>query len=218
MRNGMSISLDLDGTLTELAFVDGVWNEGLPRLLAEQRGIDFAEARDLCRNAYRVEGEESIRWYQLSYWLERFELSHVDEDSVISDFTSRITLFEDVIPALSLLKNAGFRLIMFSNAPRPFLDKEVHICSLHDYFDEMISLPDDWGMVKSHEDAYRRLESSLGSIRVHAGDHISFDYEVPKRAGIMAYHIWRGKGPRHEESLPDLGRLADRIIRDQDKP
>ena len=217
MRNGMSISLDLDGTLTDLAFVDGVWNEGLPKLLAEHQGIGFSEARDLCRNAYLMEGEASIRWYQLSYWLERFELSHVDADAVISDFTSRITLFQDVIPALSRFRQAGYRLILFSNAPRPFLDKEVHHCALQDYFDEMISLPDDWGMVKSHEDAYRRLELSLGSIFVHAGDHISFDYEVPKKAGIKAFHIWRGTGPRHEDSLPDLGRLADRIIRDQDK-
>jgi FMN phosphatase YigB (HAD superfamily) len=217
MGRRLSISLDLDGTLTDLAFVDGVWNEGLPRLLAEHRGIGFSEARELCRDAYLMEGETSIRWYQLSYWLERFELSHVDEDTVISDFTSRITLYEDVIPALSLLKQSGYDLVMFSNAPRPFLDREVQHCALHDYFDEMISLPDDWGMVKSHEDAYRRLESSRGSIFVHAGDHISFDYEVPKKAGIRAYHIWRGKGPRHEDSLPDLGHLADRIIRDQDK-
>jgi FMN phosphatase YigB (HAD superfamily) len=212
------ISFDLDGTLTDLAFVDGVWNEGLPRLLAEQQGIGFSEARDLCRDAYLSEGEASIRWYQLSYWLDRFELHHVDEDAVISDFTSRISLFDDVIPALSALKQSGYRLVLFSNAPRPFLDREVQHCSLQDFFDEMISLPDDWGMVKAHEDAYRRLESSFGSILVHAGDHISFDYEVPKRAGIRAFHIWRGNGPRHEESLTDLGRLVDRIMRDQAEP
>ncbi len=218
MGRRLGISLDLDGTLTDLAFVDGVWNEGLPRLLAERRGIGFDRARDLCREAYLSEGEASIRWYRLSYWLEHFDLNHVDEEAVISDFTSRITLFDDVIPALSALKKSGYRLVLFSNAPRPFLDREVGHCSLEGYFDGMISLPDDWGMVKSHEEAYRRLERSFGSISVHAGDHLSFDYEVPKRAGIRAFHIWRGKGPRHEDSLPDLGRLVDRIMRDQARP
>jgi HAD superfamily hydrolase (TIGR01549 family) len=218
MGRRLSVSLDLDGTLTDLAFVDGVWNEGLPKLLAAHRGMEYSDARSFCRDSYQVEGDTSIRWYQLSYWLAHFELHHVDENILISDFISRITLFEDVIPALSLLKRSGHRLVLFSNAPRPFLDREVQHCSLHDYFDEMISLPDDWGMVKSHEDAYRRLEASLGSRLIHAGDHRSFDYEIPRRAGINAYHIWRGKGPRHDDSLLDLGQLVDRIMCDQDKP
>jgi FMN phosphatase YigB (HAD superfamily) len=218
MGRELSVSLDLDGTLTDLAFVDGVWNEGLPRLLAEHRGIDFTQARRLCADAYRIEGEASIRWYQLSYWLERFDLPHIDEEEVISGFTSRISLFNDVLPAITLLKHLGYRLVLFSNAPRPFLDREVSHCSLGEYFDEMISLPDDWGMVKSQEEAYLRLKSSFCCDVVHAGDHISFDYEVPMRAGIRAYHIWRGAGARHGESLLDLGQFVDRITRDQDHP
>lgn len=87
MGRGLSISFDLDGTLTDPAFVDGVWNEGLPRILAEHQGIDYQEACRLCRDAYCTEGESSIRWYQLSYWLNHFDLHHVDEATVISGFT-----------------------------------------------------------------------------------------------------------------------------------
>jgi FMN phosphatase YigB (HAD superfamily) len=213
MGRGLSISFDLDGTLTDPAFVDGVWNEGLPRILAEHQGIDYQEACRLCRDAYCTEGESSIRWYQLSYWLNHFDLHHVDEDTVISGFTPRISLFDDVLPALTLLKRLGYRLVLFSNAPRPFLNREVDMCSLHDYFDEMISLPDDWGMVKSNEDVYRRLKSSLKSDVIHTGDHICFDYEVPRKAGVRAYHIWRGRGPRREDSLLDLGQFVDMIIK-----
>ncbi len=215
MGTGLSISFDLDGTLTDPAFVDGVWNEGLPRLLAEHRGMDYQEASKLCRDAYCMEGEASIRWYQLSYWLDRFELNHVDEDTLISGFISRISLFDDVLPALTLLKRLEYRLVLFSNAPRSFLDREVRSCSLQDYFDEMISLPDDWGMVKSHEDAYRRLQSAFGYDVIHAGDHIRFDYEVPRKTGITAYHIWRGNGPKCDDSLLDLGQFTGKIINGQ---
>ncbi|MEN6448343.1 MAG: HAD family hydrolase [Syntrophaceae bacterium] len=218
MGRGLSVSLDLDGTLTDLAFVDGVWNEGLPKLVAEHRGIDYAHARELCRDAYLQEGEASIRWYQLSYWLDRFDLQHVDEDAVITGFTSRISLFADVIPALTTLRQEGCRLVLFSNAPRPFLDQEVCHTSLDDYLDEMISLPDDWGMVKSGEEAYLRLLASLDGEVVHAGDHLSFDVEVPRRAGITAYHIWRGTGAKLDDSLTDLGQLVDRITRGQNHP
>jgi putative hydrolase of the HAD superfamily len=214
----LSISFDLDGTLTDPAFVDGVWNEGLPRLVADSRGIDLTEAAKLCVDAYRSEGEASILWYRLSHWLDHFGLHDVDEEDLIDGFTPRIRIFEDAIRAIEHFKAEGYPLVLFSNAPRVFLNKEVHYCSLKDSFDTIISLPDDWDMVKSQDEAFLRLKSHVPGEVIHVGDHIRFDCEVPRMAGLKAYHIWRGKGPRLNDSLESLDQFVDRIMCEQVQP
>lgn len=218
MGRGLSISFDLDGTLSDLAFVDGVWNEGLPRLVASSRKIAMEEAARLCMDAYRSEGEASILWYRLSHWLDHFGLSHVDEEDLIRDYTGRIRIYEDALRAVRRLKDLGYPLVLFSNAPRPFLDKEVHYGALERYFDAMVSLPDDWGMVKSQREAFERLKGHMGGEVVHVGDHILFDCEVPRASGMKAFHLWRGTGPRLGDSLESLDEFADRIVRGQIHP
>lgn len=218
MGRGLSVSFDLDGTLTDLAFVDGVWNEGLPELVAEELGIGFEEAVRICREAYTSEGEASINWYRLSHWLDRFGLENVDENGLISSFIPRIKAYDDGLRAIERLRRHGYPLVLFSNAPRAFLDREVEHCSLKDAFDMIVSLPDDWDMVKSQGDAFRRLEGIMGTDVVHVGDHVRFDCEVPREAGLQAFHLWRGAGKRLEDSLESLDEFADRIIRGQDTP
>lgn len=218
MGRGLSVSFDLDGTLTDLAFVDGVWNEGLPELVADELGIGIDEAVRLCMDAYRSEGDASIKWYQLSHWLDHFGLHRVDGEELISGFVPRIRAFDDGIRALRALRDLGYPLVLFSNAPRQFLDKEVLHCGMGPFFERVVSLPDDWGMVKSQEEAFLRLEGVMGTDVVHVGDHIRFDYEVPLRAGLRAYHLWRGRGPRMGHSLESLDRFVDRIVCGQVQP
>jgi FMN phosphatase YigB (HAD superfamily) len=213
MGRGVNISFDLDGTLSDLAFVDGVWLEGLPRLVAASRGIAQDEAARICLDAYRTEGEASINWYRLSHWLDHFGLGHVDEQGLIEEFIPRIRIFEDARRAVERLKGQGFGLVLFSNAPRAFLDREVRHGGLEGSFDTIISLPDDWGMVKSQQEAFLRLKSVLKGGLVHVGDHVRFDWEVPRQAGIEAFHLWRGKGPRLEDSLMSLDEFVDRMFR-----
>lgn len=218
MGRGLSISFDLDGTLTDLAFVDGVWNEGLPSLVAESRGIPLEEAKRLCMDSYHSEGEASILWYRLSHWLEHFGLDNIDEEELISGFLDRIRIFDDAQRAITHFTDLGYPLVLFSNAPRAFLDKEVAQCSLDESFDTIISLPDDWDMVKSQGEAYLRLKDLIDTDIIHVGDHVRFDCEVPRGAGLQAFHIWRGKGPRLEDSLDSLDQFVGRIIRDQSHP
>lgn len=160
-------------------------------------------------------GDASIKWYQLHHWLDHFGLGHVDGEDLISGFIPRIRAFDDGLRAVRSLRDLGYPLVLFSNAPRQFLDKEVEHCGLEAFFDRTISLPDDWGTVKSHADAFVRLSELMGTRVVHVGDHVRFDYEVPRSAGLLAYHLWRGRGPRLEDSLTSLDHFVDRIVRAQ---
>ncbi|MCD6570754.1 MAG: HAD family hydrolase [Deltaproteobacteria bacterium] len=212
MEKGLTVSFDLDGTLTKHTFVDGVWNEGIPYIVAKKRGISFEDARSLCMEAYKAEGESSIRWYQLGYWMNFFDIQDIDVNKLVLRFTDRICVFDDAIPVLERLKRDNCTLIIFSNATRPFLDKEVSVSKIAPYFDKIISLPDDWGMLKAQTQAFVRLRSIVDGEFIHAGDHIYYDYEVPRSVGIDAFHIWRGSGPKRNDSLTSLEAFTDRVL------
>ncbi len=212
MGRGLSISFDLDGTLTTNRFVDSVWLEGIPGLVARKRGIDPDRARRLCIEEYAKVGEDSILWYRLPHWLEHFDLKEVSPGELVSRYTSRIELFDDALPVLESLKAEGSALILFSNAARIFLDAEVSSCALEPFFDRIISVSDDWGMVKSDPAAYAGLKAAVAGPLVHVGDHERLDYEVPLSVGIDAYHICRNRErPAAGGCISDLREFADRI-------
>jgi 5'-nucleotidase len=204
----LTISFDLDGTLTTSTFVDSVWLEGLPRLLAQKQGISFDSARQMCVEAYAQVGDDSILWYRLSHWLGHFGLDGVEPESFIAGFGDRLELFDDVLPVLESLKSQGHDLLLFSNAARPFLNVEVAKGNLEPYFPVMISVSDDWDTVKSDPGSFQRLKDMAGPDLVHVGDHRKFDYETPRSVGITSYHICRNGCPPSQDSLTSLHQLT----------
>lgn len=208
----LTVSFDLDGTLTKPSFAESVWKEGLPSRLAEYRGIPSDKAVELCSDAYASVGDSAIEWYRIAHWVEFFGIPDCDTGALIDEYTDRISLFDDSRGSLERLKEAGLELIIFSNAPRAFLEREVTESNISEYFDKCISLPDDWEMVKSEKEAFARLSSETDGEIVHVGDHLEFDYRVPMSAGIDAFHIWRSTGPKTRHSLPGLDHFVDRIL------
>lgn len=203
-----TVSFDLDGTLSTHAFAEAVWDEALPGALARRRGIPLDDARRFCRAAYAAEGDDSIRWYQLPYWIESLGLSDLSPRDLIRAGTAHMRLFDDVIPTLERLKEAGVRLVIFSNAARIFLDAEVGLTGLDRYLSASISVTDDWGMVKADPRAFEKL-LELSGVYVHVGDHLNYDYHVPRALGIEAYHIWRGTGERTAQSITNLKDIVE---------
>lgn len=214
-RRGLSLSFDLDGTLTSNRFVDRIWHEGLPGLVAQKHGISIPSAHRLCTEAYMQEGEDSILWYKLPYWFRYFGLDGQEPGGLITQYTSDIELYDDVVPVLNHLGQEGYRLMLFSNAARCFLDAEVSVSGIAPFFDGIISVSDDWGTTKADREAYSRLLGLAGGPVVHIGDHIRLDYEVPMAVGIKAYHIQREDGPSNNESLKNLKEFADLLRKEE---
>lgn len=183
--------------------------------MAKRCGISISSARRLCKEAYSQEGEDSILWYRLPYWLQYFGLDNVAPGDLIAGYTADIELYDDVVPVLEHLRHEEHRLMMFSNAARCFLDAEVSVSGIAPFFDEIISVSDDWGTTKSDREAYVRLLGLADGRVVHIGDHIRLDYEVPMSVGIRAYHIRREDGPVGAGSLKDLWEFAG-LVRGED--
>ena len=205
-----TVSFDLDGTLSTPAFAEAVWDHALPGALARKHGMEPEQARQFCRLAYAAVGDDSIHWYQLPYWLEALGLTDLDPEELICASSVHIRLFDDVVPTLKRLRDTGVGLVIFSNAARIFLDAEVGLAGLDGYVTSSISVTDDWGMVKADPRAFEKLLEISGPC-MHVGDHVRYDYDVPRSLGIEAYHIWRGSGQRTPESITNLADIVEII-------
>jgi putative hydrolase of the HAD superfamily len=208
-KQRLTISFDLDGTLTTSTFVDSVWLEGLPRLVARKHGIGFERAREQCIEAYTQVGDDSLLWYEFPYWLEHFGIEGVDPEGFIAEQGSKLELFDDVLPVLTRLKEQGHDLILFSNAARPFLNVEVSEGGLAPFFSAMISVSSDWGTVKSDPGAFEKLKALAGPDLVHVGDHVKFDYEVPMSVGITSFIVARESQAASRHTLSSLFELLE---------
>lgn len=189
------ISFDLDGTLVSARFGDMVWNHGIPMEFAKKYALGFDDAQNIVMGEYKTLGDKDLLWYDIAYWLKRFNLS-VSPEELLKRYEDYIVPAQDAKEVLGRLKER-YALIVASNAARIFVEKELKHTGLEIYFDRIISATSDYGMVKKGEDFYKRLCSEMDanlSDFIHIGDHPVFDYMAPISLGIEAY-LFKSKEP-----------------------
>jgi putative hydrolase of the HAD superfamily len=208
------ISFDLDGTLVHGKYGDMVWNHGIPEEYARKYGMPFEDAKRLVRAQYEAVGDSAIKWYNIDYWLAKFDLP-VSANTLLNRYETSIEAFSDTLEVLQALMKK-YTLIIASNAARIFVEKELAYTDLTHYFTHIISATTDFGMVKKDERFYKKLCTMLNASPheiVHVGDHQVFDFEAPLRHGIDAFHLVHDqstvidKSPQVEGSV--IFRLSD---------
>jgi len=205
------ISFDLDGTLIDYSFVDSVWFEGVPQLYSVEKRVSFDDAKEAVKREYDKVGKERIEWYDLHYWIRKFGLN-VDEQELLRCFEHRIRTYPEVPQVLEQLKQKGFRLIIVTNARSEFVELELRKTTMENYFERVFSSTSDFGLVKKTVNLYQRVCSILEvppQEMIHVGDDRDFDFEVPRRLGILAFYLDRTgkcKGELVIRSLEEFSR------------
>lgn len=187
------ISFDVDGTLVDPLFADLVWLEGIPQLYADQYHTDVDTAKQVIIKEYDRIGEEDIRWYQLDYWFRRFHLPGSPYD-VLTQYKGAIRVYDEVPQVLDRLSKK-YVLIVASNAHRDFLS--LTLSHIRPYFSHVFSATSDFNQVRKYEHFYRRILQQLTvnpNEAAHVGDHYTFDYEIPAKVGMYAFHLDRTGG------------------------
>lgn len=208
------ISFDLDGTLVDKSFAVEVWLEEIPRIYAEKWKIPFEEARNVIKREYDSVGDGKLEWYDLGYWLRRFDL-RVKFRELFERCKPAIRTYPEVPETLKDLKGEGFRLVVLTNAPREFALFQLEATGIKKYFDRIFSSFSDFGKVKRSKETYSRVLEICGvSIpqAVHVGDHFEHDYLVPRELGMLAFYLDRSGKTHGRFILRDLSELKGRIL------
>jgi HAD superfamily hydrolase (TIGR01493 family) len=208
------LSLDLDGTITDIVFVNSVWLEGLPRLYAAKNGLAFEDAKKSVMSEYGKVGRERLEWYDLGYWIAKLGLT-VSPAEVLNSFQHRIRVFPEVPAVLEEFKDMGLRLVVVTNARREFVDLEIKKMKIGHYFERVFSSTSDFGLIKKSISVYRKVCSACGispQEMVHVGDDRCFDFDVPSRLGITSFYLDRmseNSGDHIVNSLEHLSRILE---------
>jgi len=204
------VSLDMDGTLVNSRFVDKVWMEGMPQLYAQKHSLDFYEAKELVIGEYMKIGSDRLEWYDLKYWIDKFQLG-IEKDDLLSSYEDEIELYPEVRDSLDLLSER-FEIVVTSNAAREFI--EIELDGLSDYFSETFSATSDFREVKKSPILYGAVCAHLGAQPfevMHIGDHYSYDYESPLQAGLDALFLDRKGHRTGSEVVGDLREAVEMI-------
>jgi HAD superfamily hydrolase (TIGR01549 family) len=205
------ISFDLDGTVVQGKFGEMVWHRGIPDIYAKKYGVQFDEAQRLILKEYEVVGDANLLWYDVQYWIDKFGLA-ISAHELLDSYVEHIEVTPHALDVLRALK-PNYRLVLASNAARIFVEKELAHADLTGYFEYVVSATSDLAMVKKEERFYHRLAASLDvslSDIVHVGDHLVFDYEVPRSVGIECYH-YNPSGKNNESVINDLRELLEKL-------
>lgn len=208
----MIISFDLDGTLVCSEFSHKVWHEGMPLLYAKRYGIEISRAQSYVEEEYQKVGEERAEWYDIKYWCRRFGLNG-EWKKLLSQYEPMIEFYPDVYELIPRLKQK-FDLVLSSNAAREFIEIELKQDKLWNYFSFIFSAPSDFGMVKKEGSFYtqilRRLKLHPEEL-IHIGDHLEFDFHVPRNLGIKCYFLDRTGTEEGEFVLHSLEEIEGKL-------
>ncbi len=205
------ISFDADGTLVDHGFSRRIWEEEIPRLYAESRGISMDEAEKKVFQEFSQVDEEDPSWYSFEYWFDRLGLG--DHRPFIEAQRGKVPLYPEVTDVLDHLSQDDFALVVSSNAPRELLEIELEPISR--YLDHVFSASSDFNRVKVDSEYYRDICFFLGvepEEMVHVGDRWIDDVISPEKAGVSAVFMDRKDGSQGQ-AVKDLHGFAS-LLRD----
>ena len=206
------ISFDLDGTLVKKTFADLVWLEGLPKIYAEEKNISIEKAKQYLKKEYNKIGENKPEWYDLKFWFKHFNLKH-DWKKLLNHYRYAIEKYPDTTPTLEELRKK-YNLIIASNAKREFIEIELKEAHIKKFFTHIFSSTSDFNKVKKLTSFYSMICNKLEinpDEMIHIGDHIEFDYHIPKRIGITSYYLDRKKTTHGEFIVHNLLEFKEKI-------
>lgn len=208
------VSFDMDGTLIQKDYVEHVWLEAIPELYAKKNGMDVEDAKEYVMNEYLKVGEAAIEWYDIKYWLKKFEID-CDWRELLESHAHMLKLYPEVNEVLENLRGKH-ELIITSNAAHEFIEVESRVLGLDKKFKHIFSAVTDFGNTKKSSDIYQKICDILGienEDMIHVGDNYEFDYVAPSKAGIRAFYLDRdgSMGSNGENVVKNLKEFEERV-------
>jgi len=206
------ISFDLDGTLVDYSFIDSIWFNEIPNLYSLKNQVPFEKAKKIIVREYDRIGEDKLEWYDLKYWLDKFNLGY-KPGSILIKNRDKVKVYPEVKESLEKFQER-FTLALNSNSPREFMKIELMETKLKKFFHYIFSSTSDFRQVKKTPQYYAKVCDIMRidpkSI-VHVGDNWRFDYLVPSQIGIRAVYLDRKMISNSKQVIHSLSEL-ERVV------
>lgn len=147
-RNIDTLLVDMDGTVLDLAFDNFFWAELLPQMLARQRGISVAAARERMRE-YTSSVLGSLKWYCIDHWSSQLEL---DIAAIKHAMRHRISYLPGALEFLQHTRAVPLRILIVTNAHPQTLAIKLRQTHLDRHVD---------GVFSSHEFGHPKESASF---------------------------------------------------------
>lgn len=125
----------MDGVILDNAYDNDFWQNQIPEVIADSKGIAFDDAKRLAIQIFNYK-KNTKDWYDVDYWSNMLDIDIEAQKRSEKSF-SRISLYDGVIDTLSVLKNKT-KMILITNAHRKTLNIKLEKYNLTPYFDEMV--------------------------------------------------------------------------------
>ena len=127
--------IDMDGVILDNAYDNDFWQNQIPEVIADSKGIAFDDAKRLAIQIFNYK-KNTKDWYDVDYWSNMLSIDIEAQKRSEKSF-SKISLYDGVIDTLSALKNKK-KMILITNAHRKTLNIKLEKYNLTPYFDEMV--------------------------------------------------------------------------------
>jgi putative hydrolase of the HAD superfamily len=127
--------IDMDGVILDNAYDNDFWQNQIPEVIADSKGIVFDDAKRLAIQIFNYK-KNTKDWYDVDYWSNMLSIDIEAQKRSEKSF-SKISLYDGVIDTLSVLKNKT-KMILITNAHRKTLNIKLEKYNLTSYFDEMV--------------------------------------------------------------------------------
>ena len=127
--------IDMDGVILDNAYDNDFWQNQIPEVIADNKGIAFDDAKRLAIQIFNYK-KNTKDWYDVDYWSNMLSIDIEAQKRSEKSF-SRISLYDGVIDTLNVLKNKT-KMILITNAHRKTLNIKLEKYNLTPYFDEMV--------------------------------------------------------------------------------
>lgn len=151
-----TILLDMDGTILDLAYDNWFWQEHIPDLVAQARGVELDAIReDLQRQFDAAFG--TLDWYCLDHWSRTLEL---DIASHKRASRQRVRPLEGAVAAIQQARARGHAIWLVTNAHPLTLQIKLEQTGIAPLFDALLS-SHELDAPKEHAVFWTRLRNRL---------------------------------------------------------
>lgn len=203
-----TLFIDMDGTLTDLAFDRVFFKQTLPRAYASAKGIEYGEAEaHVYEQLAAIHG--TLSWYSLPHLSQLFGL---DLAAMTAEFAHGVNLRESALEFLDLA-GRSYRRVLVTNADPSVLAVKLRHLGIGAWLDAVISAH-HLGAAKEEAVFYERLarlEPDCPRAGVLIDDNLRA-VAAARRAGLATITITRpecDKPPHANPEGPFVESVAD---------